>query len=144
HIASQPPFAVTDTQLGTAGAPLSVHNTFTADNNGEVTSAYGVNKDYALGLEQTWHTDDSRVLRQLWNLVANYTHTRGSSLDIVRAPNRGHVGLRIPGVQPFLWQTSEGSSELNALSLRARRRPVRGLGGGLTYTLAKSRDNASS
>jgi hypothetical protein len=63
---------------------------------------------------------------------------------MVRAPNRGPDGLRIPDVQPFLWQTAEGSSVLNALSLRLRRRPVRGLGGGFTYTLAKSRDNASS
>ncbi|MEX2663318.1 MAG: hypothetical protein WD227_15415, partial [Vicinamibacterales bacterium] len=86
----------------------------------------------------------SKDLRQVWNVGANYTHTRGASLDIVRAPNRGPDGLRIPDVQPFLWQTSEGESILNALSLRMRRRPVRGLGGGLTYTLAKSRDNAST
>ena len=26
----------------------------------------------------------------------------------MRAPNRGPDGLRIDGVQPFLWQTSEG------------------------------------
>ena len=43
-----------------------------------------------------------------WNVGAGYTQTRGASLDIVRAPNRGPDGLRIDGVQPFLWQTSEG------------------------------------
>ena len=52
--------------------------------------------------------------RQVWNVGAGYTHTRGSSLDIVRAPNRGPDGLRIADVQPFLWQTSEGSSVLHA------------------------------
>ena len=93
---------------------------------------------------QTWNGDVSKEFRQVWNAGANYTHTRGSSLDIVRAPNRGPDGLRIPDVQPFLWQTSEGSSVLNALTLRVRRRPVRGLGGGLSYTVARSRDNASS
>ena len=50
-------------------------------------------------------------------------HT-GSSLDIVRAPNRDPAGLRIEGVQPFLWQTSEGASVLNAVSLPAAT-PVR-------------------
>ena len=144
QMVSQPPFAVTDTELGSAGAPLTLRNAFSAANNGEVTNNYGVDKDYALGLVQTWNADVSKDLRQVWNVGANYTHTRGSSLDILRAPNRGPEGLRIPGVQPFLWQTSEGKSLLHALSLRARRRPVRGLGGGVAYTLAKSRDNASS
>ena len=103
-----------------------------------------MDKNYALGLVQTWNGDLSKDLRQVWNLGAGYTETRGASLDIVRAPNRGANGLRIPGVQPFLWQTSEGSSVLHAATFRVSRRPVKGIGGGVTYTLAKSRDNASS
>ena len=93
---------------------------------------------------QTWNADLSRDVRQVWNVGAGYTHTRGSSLDILRAPNRGPDGLRIEGVQPFLWQTSEGSSRLHAATFRARRRPIKGIGFGTTYTLARSRDNASS
>ena len=49
----------------------------------------------------------------------------------MRAPNRGPDGLRIPGVQPFLWQTSEGVSMLHAATFRAPRRPVKGIGGGV-------------
>jgi hypothetical protein len=52
--------------------------------------------------------------------------------------------LLLADVQPFEWQSSEGSSRLHAAEFRLTRRPVRGLGGGLTYTLARSRDNASS
>jgi trimeric autotransporter adhesin len=141
---AQPPFAVTDTELGTAADPLTIQSAFVADSADAIANSYGVDKNYDLGVVQTWNADVSKDLRQVWNLGAGYTHTRGSSLDIVRAPNRGPDGLRIPGVQPFLWQTSEGSSKLDALSLRVRRRPVRGLGGGLSYTLAKSRDNAST
>ena len=80
----------------------------------------------------------------MWNVGAGYTYTRGSSLDILRAPNRDPDGLRIEGVQPFIWQSSEGSSMLHAATFRVRRRPVKGIGGGVTYTLARSRDNASS
>jgi hypothetical protein len=47
-------------------------------------------------------------------------------------------------VHHFLSQTSEGSSILHAATFRASRRPVKGIGGGVTYTLARSRDNASS
>jgi hypothetical protein len=144
QMVAQPPFAVTDTQLGTATDPLSLQTALAGSTGDEIANNYGVDKSYDLGLVQTWNGDFSKDLRQVWNVGANYTHTRGSSLDIVRAPNRGPDGLRIPDVQPFLWQTSEGSSVLDALSLRARRRPVRGLGGGLTYTLARSRDNAST
>ena len=144
QMVAQPPFAVSDTQLGTAGDPLTLQSAFDGATGDGIANNYGVDRDYDLGLVQTWNGDISKDLRQVWNVGANYTHTRGSSLDIVRAPNRGPDGLRIPDVQPFLWQTSEGSSVLNALSLRARRRPVRGLGAGITYTLARSRDNAST
>jgi hypothetical protein len=144
QMVAQPPFAVTDTELGTAIDPLTIQTAFVTGGPDTIANNYGVDKNYDLGLVQTWNGDVAKDLRQVWNIGASYTHTRGSSLDIVRAPNRGPDGLRIPDVEPFLWQTSEGSSVLNALSLRVRRRPVRGLGGGLTYTLAKSRDNASS
>ncbi len=144
QMVAQPPFAVTDTALGTASDPLTIQQAFVNTGNDGVANNYGVDKSYDLGLVQTVNADVSKDLRQVWNVGGGYTHTRGSSLDIVRAPNRGPDGLRIPGVQPFLWQTSEGSSVLDALSLRVRRRPVRGLGGGLSYTLARSRDNASS
>jgi hypothetical protein len=80
----------------------------------------------------------------VWNVGAGYTYTRGARLDIVRAPNRGPSGLRIQGVQPFLWQTSEGSSVLHAGTFRIQRRPANGIGAGVTYTLAKSRNNAST
>jgi hypothetical protein len=47
-------------------------------------------------------------------------------------------------VQPFLWEASEGASRLHSGTFRLQRRQVRGLGGGITYTLARSRDNAPS
>lgn len=144
QLVGQPPFAVTNTSIGTALSPLTFADPFAAASPDQTTNNYGVQRDYALGVVQTWNADLSRDWRQAWNVGVGYTHTRGSSLDIVRAPNRGPTGLRIEGVQPFLWQTSEGSSVLNAATFRAQRRPVKGVGGGVTYTLAKSRDNAFS
>ncbi|HEY0873421.1 MAG TPA: TonB-dependent receptor [Vicinamibacterales bacterium] len=144
QMVAQPPFAVTGTEIGSLDDPLTLQTAFAAGSRDQLTNTYGVDKEYDLGMVQTWNADVSKDLRQVWNVGASYTHTRGSNLDIVRAPNRGPDGLRIPDVQPFLWQTSEGSSRLNALGLRLRRRPVRGLGGGIAYTLAKSRDNAST
>jgi len=43
-----------------------------------------------------------------------------------------------------LWQTSEGTSTLHAMSVRVRKNQTRGLSGTASYTWAKSIDNASS
>ncbi len=131
------------TAIGSALAPLVLTNAFVNAATG-VTNTYGVDKNYALGRVQTWNADLSRDLNQAWNVGAGYTRTTGSSLDLVRAPNRGPSGLRIAGVQPFLWQTSEGRSVLNAATFRIARRQVKGLGGNVSYTLAKSQDDASN
>jgi hypothetical protein len=143
QLATQPPFSVSGTAIGSALVPLLLTNAFATATSG-VTNTYGVDKDYALGRVQTWNADLSRDLTQAWNVGAGYTRTTGASLDLVRAPNRGPLGLRIPGVQPFLWQTSEGRSVLNAATFRIQRRFVKGLGGSVSYTLAKSQDDASN
>jgi hypothetical protein len=144
NMVGQPPFAVTNTAIGTLNAPLSINAPLATATPDEITNDYGVARDYQLGLIQTFNVDLSRDLSQVWNVGANYTYIRGSNLDMLRAPNRGPNGLLIDGVQPFLWQSDEGSSRAHAAVFRLSRRPVRGVGGGLSYTLASSRDNASS
>ena len=144
QLVSQPPFAVTNTSVGLVDAPLVLSSPFSETQPDETTNNYGVVPTYGLGVVQTINADLSHDFRQVWNVSAGYTYTRGSSLDVVRAPNRDPDGLRIEGVQPFLWETSEGSSNLNAGSFRLRRRPVKGIGFGATYTLARSRDDAST
>src|SRR5262249_12890484 len=110
QLVSQPPFAVTTTGIGTTLVPLTLESPFLNVSPTATTNNYGVDKNYALGVVQTANADFSRDIKQVWNVGAGYTYTRGSSLDIVRAPNRGPSGLRIANVQPFLWQTSEGTS----------------------------------
>jgi hypothetical protein len=144
QLTAQPPFATTSTLVAGAGHPLSMADALAGATADEVTNNFGVSPDYGLGLVQTYNVDLSRNIRQAWNVGVGYVHARGSGLDMVRAPNRGPGGLRIDGVQPFLWQTSEGRSRLHAVTVRAHRRPVKGLGVGGSYTLGRSRDNAPS
>lgn len=144
QMVAQPPFAVTNTAIGTADRALDLSDPLATASPSQTTNNYGVDRNYALGVVQAWNLDLSKEIHQVWNVGLSYLHTRGSNLDIVRAPNRGPAGLRIEGVQPFLWQASEGSSRLNAVTFRGRRRPVHGVGFGATYTLGRSRDNASS
>jgi trimeric autotransporter adhesin len=144
QLTGQAPFAVTDNTIGTYADPLSIQQPFVTASPNETTNQYGIDKAYALGRVQTVNVDLSKDFRQVWNFGGGYTHTRGADLDMVRAPNRGPNGLRIEGVEPFLWQTSDGESILHAATFRAIRRPAKGIGWGVTYTLAKSRDDASS
>jgi hypothetical protein len=144
QLASQPPFAYTNTNIGTIQSALLLEDALAGVTPNETTNTYGVEKDYALGRVDTYNLDLTRPLGTAWTTGANYTYTRGSSLDVVRAPNRGPTGLRIEGVEPFLWETAEGESRLHSATFRLQRRQVKGLGGGVQYTLARSRDNAPS
>jgi hypothetical protein len=127
QMVNQPPFATTNTAIGTAGSPLSLTDPLATASPDQVANDYGVDLNYVLGMVQTINADVSKDLTQVWNLGVSYTHIIGSNLDIVRAPNRGPNGLLLADVQPFEWQSSEGSSRLHAAEFRDRR-PVRGSG----------------
>jgi len=144
QLASQPPFATTDTRLGTRSRPLSLTQVFATPAAGQTTNNFAVDRRYQLGRLQIWNLDFQRDLTRTVTAGLMYTGTKGSHLDLQRAPNRGPDGLRIPGVQPFIWETSAGRSIMHALTLRLRKRPTRGFGGGLAYTFSKSMDNAST
>jgi len=145
QLTAQPPFATANTSVGLPDSPLPISDAFAATSPTTTTNNYGIAPDYALGAVQTWNTDFSQALGQAWEVGGGYTGTKGTSLDMVRAPNRGpNGGVVIPDVQAFTWQTSEARSQLHALTARLQRRSVGGIGGGVSYTFAKSRDNAST
>jgi hypothetical protein len=143
-MAAQPPFAVTNSLAGTASSPLFLPTVFAVPAPVTTTNNFGIDPNYRLGHLQMWNLDVQRDLTRNISAGASYTGTRGGNLDVLRAPNRGPLGLRIPGVQPFTWETSTGHSAMNAFSVRIRKRPTGGLGGGVAYTWSKSMDDAST
>jgi hypothetical protein len=144
QLAVQPPFAFSDTVTSGQGAPPLVIANVLAGVSNVLQNNYGVDPNYQLGRVQTWNADVQKDLTQAWLVGGGYTRTTGASLDIVRAPNRTPTGLKIPTIQAFTYQTSQGVSVLNAGSIRLQRRMVKGIGGSVTYTLAKSMDDAST
>jgi hypothetical protein len=144
QLAFQPPFSFTETNAASPALPLSLQNGFPAPAPATITNTYGVNRDYRLAYVQIWNLDVQREITP--NLVFNldYTGTKGTRLDIVEAPNQVGFALRIPGVQPFFWETSDGDSVLHAGSVRVRKRLEHGISIGGMYTFSKSLDNAST
>lgn len=144
NLAFQPPFSFTQTNLGSAVSPLLLQNAFPTVLPNTTTNNYGVDRNYRLGYVQIWNLDVQRELTRSLMLNVGYTGTKGTRLDMLRAPNRTPVGLRIPGVQPFLWESSVGDSIMHAGTVRLRKRMASGISIGGSYTYSKSIDNASS
>ena len=144
QLAFQPPFSLTSTNIASPSLPLTLQNGFPAPAPETITNTYSVNPDYRLGYVQIWNLDVQQELTPTLVMNVDYTGTKGTGLDIVEAPNRTATGVLLPGVQPFLWETSAGNSVAHAGSLRLRKRLQKGISIGGTYTFSKSIDNASS
>jgi len=143
-LAGQPPFAVSNIVIGIPAAPLNVSDAFAHASPTATTNSFGIDKHYQLGAVHIWNLDLQRDVDHVWIVALGYAGTRGVDLDIERAPNRGPTGLRIPGVEPFLWRSSDGSSIMHSLTVRVRKRLTHGFGFGATYAFSKSLDDASS
>lgn len=143
QLAFQPPFSNTSTNVTSPINLLTLQNGFPAS-PGQLTNNFGVDRDYRLGYVQTWNLDVQRELIPGLVLNVGYNGAKGTRLDMQRAPNRTPTGLRIPGVQAFLWQSSDAASILHGGTIRLRKRMQRGISVGGSYTYSKSLDNASS
>src|SRR5687767_6662093 len=144
RLAQQPPFATTGTNIGGLSRALLMENALTGINISETRNNYGIERDYVVGTARQAVVGVQRTLFRTYQASAQYGHTVGSNLEIVRAPNRDADGLRIEGVQPFTWTTSEGRSVLDSASVSLRKNESRGFGYDVQYTLARSRDNSPS
>jgi trimeric autotransporter adhesin len=143
-LAAQPPFAETDTRLGTVTAPLPLSSAFSGPTNATTTNNYGVDRNYGIGYVHLWNVDVQRELSRTLSAGVAYTGTKGLSLDLLRAPNRSPTGTTISGVAPFIWESSGANSTMHAVSVRLRKRLAQGVSLGGTYTYGKSMDDASS
>ncbi|HEX7962372.1 MAG TPA: TonB-dependent receptor [Terriglobales bacterium] len=151
QLAFQPPFAVTETNSAFL-VPITLQNGFPTSNPASVTNNFAVDKNYTLGYVQLWNLDVQREITPSLLLNVGYNGAKGSHLDMERAPNRclpgqpgcDPSGLRIADVQPFIFESSQGSSTLHAATVRLRKRMAHGLSMAGSYTFSKSIDNASS
>jgi hypothetical protein len=144
NLYQQPPYFQTGTSQGTLEGPLLITDAFSNIAPSTVTNNYGIIPDYQLGLIHQWNVDYSRDVSRVINVGGTYIGTRGANLDLLRAPNRGPDGLRLPDVQSYTWQSDEGSSHMNGLSLRVMKRQSHGFSAQASYTLSRSWDNTTA
>ena len=139
----QPPFAFTQTNAAATPTSLTLQNGFPGGAP-PVTNSYAVDPNYRLAYVQSWNLNIQQELK--WDMMLNvgYTGSKGTHLDIVRAPSLDSNGVLLNNAQPFLFESSNGSSVLHSGSVRLRKRMRHGLSLGGTYTYSKSIDNASS
>ena len=164
YFAYQPPFAESQNLYTSAAQLLTLKNGFpsptttnvctpTVTTNCTVPNTSGVNPFYRDGYAQIWMLSLETDLRPNWILTTTYTGTKGTNLDLLRAPNRAALGtnpfetqqdLKIPYASAFDYDQSGANSLYNALQIRLFHRFTHGIMVMAMYTFSKSLDNASS
>jgi hypothetical protein len=137
NFAFQPPFALAATNVAASVGQLTLQNAFPAIVPGTVTNNFAVDPNYRLGYVQIWNLNFQRELPRGIIVNAGYNGAKGTDLDTQRAINTA-------GVQPFVYESSNGNSILHAGTISVRKRMAKGLGVSGTYIYSKSIDDASS
>jgi trimeric autotransporter adhesin len=152
NFAFQPPFAVTQTNSvadveSPSTSPLTLANGFPTTTS-VVTNNYALDPNYRLGYVQIWNLDIQRQLRGNVQLNIGYNGSKGTHLDSQRAlvPTCAATDSCLPNQvsTPFIYDSSESNSILNAATVRIRKRMSRGFAVNVIYVFSKSIDDASS
>jgi hypothetical protein len=155
YLAYQPPFDKSQNWYTDPTQVLTLQAGFPgqAQSNAKILNTAGVNPNYERGYAQIWMLGTETSFTQNWILDLTYTGTKGTDLDLLRAPNRAPLGtsqlgtqksLRIPYATSFYYDQSGANSIFNALQARVVHRFTHGVFLQGAYTFAKSLDNASS
>jgi len=148
NFAYQPPFATTATNVSPYGNFLTLENGFPGSPEPLVTNNYALDPNYKLAYVQIWNLDIQRQLPGNVQLNVGYNGAKGTRLDTERAlvPSCAATDscASNEATAPFIYESSEGNSILNAGSVRVRKRMSKGLGISASYVFSKSIDDASS
>jgi trimeric autotransporter adhesin len=150
--AFQPPFAMTQTNKvddveSPESSPLTLADGF-PEQISKVTNNYALDPNYRLGYVQIWNLDIQRQLPGNVQLNVGYNGAKGTHLDTQRAlvPTcqlQNNCALN-EVVAPFIYDSSEANSILNAATVRIRKRMSKGFAVNGIYVFSKSLDDASS
>ncbi len=155
ELAYQSPFATVQTLTTTSSNPLTLQSGFQGGSASGIAipNSQSVDPNYKNGYAQIWSFGTETSFAQDWILDLTYTGTKGTDLDILRAPNRAPLGTlsdeiqanRIdPSATGFTFDQSGANSIYHALQVRVVHRFTHGFLLQGIYTYGKSLDDASS
>jgi len=154
ELAYQPPVDTAQTLVSTAAAPLTLATGLLPQTSAiPILNTQAVDPFYKPGYAQIWNLSTETSFSQNWILDLTYTGTKGTDLDVLRAPNRAPPGtpqaqiqeFRIdPNATGFTFDQSGANSIYNALQVRVVHRFTHGFLLQGIYTWGKSLDDASS
>jgi hypothetical protein len=155
ELAYQSPVSTVQTLTTTATAPLTLQNGFPSSpvSSDFIPNTESVDPNYKNGYAQIWSLGTESTLSPSWILDLTYTGTKGTDLDVLRAPNRAPLGTpsdeiqanRIdPDATGFTYDQSGANSIYNALQVRLVHRFTHGVLLQGIYTYGKSLDDSSS
>ncbi|HXX71588.1 MAG TPA: TonB-dependent receptor, partial [Candidatus Acidoferrum sp.] len=150
----QPPVDTTQTLVSSATAPLTFQQgLLPQESTIPLLNTASVSPFYRPGYAQIWTLGTETSFSQNWILDLTYTGTKGTELDILRAPNRAPLGTPQSDIQAnridpeatgFTLDQSGANSNFNALQVRVVHRFTHGFLLQGIYTYGKSLDDASS
>jgi hypothetical protein len=151
YLEYEPPFATSQNLITSPTQVLTLQNGFPASSI--ISNKGGVDPFYKDANAQIWTLGTETSFSQNWILDLTYTGTKGTNLDLLRAPNRAPLGtsplntqneLQIPGANSFYFDQSGANSIYNGLQVRLVHRFTKGVSLQAFYTFAKSLDDAST
>ncbi|MGB8837835.1 MAG: hypothetical protein WCC67_13870, partial [Candidatus Acidiferrales bacterium] len=151
YLEYEPPFATSENLITSGSQVLTLQNGFPSIST--ISNKGGVNPHYRDGYAQLWTLGTETSFSQNWILDLTYTGTKGTNLDLLRAPNRAPLGtsplntqneFQIPYANSFYYDQSGANSSYNALQVRLVHRFTKGVSFQAFYTFAKSLDSAST
>ena len=152
QLIGQPPYAINQNLLTSITNPLTLQSGFPSNPDVTILNSYAINPHYRIGYIQSWNLTLQTQLFKLYTLEAGYYGSKGTHLDVLRAPNRAPQGSppattegdrQIANAGNFVYQTSEANSVMHSMRIRLVRRFSQGFRIENSYTFGKSIDNAS-
>ena len=153
RLSAQPPFANSSSVNTSLSDLLTLATGLTATPAGKtILNTYAVDRFYRDTYAQSWNLGVQTDLPHALVLEMSYLGTKGTRLDVQRAPNRAPPGspltaeqrLQIGDATGFTYDSPDGNSIYHAGQLRLTRRFRAGFSMNLQYTYAKSIDDSST
>ncbi|MBN2431939.1 MAG: hypothetical protein JXQ27_10705 [Acidobacteria bacterium] len=145
QLIAQPPFGYTVEYTAAGQDCRGIQTAFTEETAADVPNTYAVDPDFRLPVVQTWNLSWQQGLPWRMFVSLGYAGSRGTGLELLRAPNRLVDGQPVlPGTAQFLYLTSAAASDFHGMQLLVTRRIRAGFSINGQYEFGKSLDNASS